>query len=95
MLDFEFKRYGNIGQLIFDGELTKERACELKVAIMVSLSNTDHLVVSLEKVSLIDDICACIFDIAQEKAEKLKKRIIFTGLKQAITYGLSGDAVSS
>jgi anti-anti-sigma regulatory factor len=66
--------------LIFDGELTDERADRLKEALMLSLDNAEHVVVSFEKVTKIDLNCIQLFYAAYKKSRKLKKRLTLIGV---------------
>jgi anti-anti-sigma factor len=79
-MDFRFEKAGELGFLIFDGDLTEENASNLKEALLVSLDNADHLVINFENVTKIDRFCLRLFCKACKKSEKLGKRLTFTGI---------------
>jgi anti-anti-sigma regulatory factor len=77
----EFKISKEIGVLTLHGELIQNRENVLKEALMVSLENSHHVLVNMERVTKIDDQCLQILDAAREKALTLNKRIAFYGLE--------------
>jgi len=85
MLNFRFETSGDLGLLIFDGELTGERIGRLKEALMISLDNAEHVVVSFDKVTKIDPVCISLFSLFCKKSKKLKKRLTLIGM-QPETY---------
>ena len=53
-MNFSFENQGYVGVLKFYGELTLKQESELTEALMVSLDNTDYLVVNLHNVTVPD-----------------------------------------
>lgn len=79
-MNFRFEKSGGFGLLSFDGELTVECADRLKEALMVSMDNAEHLVISFKNVTKIDCICLRLFCNAYRKSERLRKRLTLTGI---------------
>jgi anti-anti-sigma regulatory factor len=77
---FELEMSSDIGVLTFNGDLDRQRRAFLKEALMVSLENSNHVLVNMERVTKIDDQCLQILDAAKKKALTLNKRIAFYGL---------------
>jgi anti-anti-sigma regulatory factor len=85
MLNFNFEKSGDLGLLIFDGELTEERISRLKEALMISMHNAEHVVVDFKQVTKIDPVCISLFSLLCKKSKKLKKRLTLIGM-QPETY---------
>jgi anti-anti-sigma factor len=81
-VNFSFEQQGHIGILNFYGELSSESDSELTEALMVSLDNTDYLVVNLQYVSVSD--CASLKPIlvAHNNAERQNKSVKLIGVDQ-------------
>lgn len=90
MISFKFEKSGGFGLLTFDGELTEDRAGKLKEALMISMDNAEHVVVSFEKVTKIDLLCIQLFSIAYKRSKKLKKRLTFIGMHPEKYKALEG-----
>ncbi len=80
MLSFRFEKTGDFGMLTFNGELTVQNVDRLKEALMVSLSNAEHVVVNFEKVSKIDEDCLCLFYSTSGILSRLKKHLTLIGV---------------
>ena len=81
-MNFSFEQQGYVGVLKFYGELTLKRVRELTEALMLSLDNTDHLVVNLQNVTVSD--CASLKPIlsAHKNAARQNKRLKLIGVNK-------------
>jgi anti-anti-sigma regulatory factor len=79
MIPFERENKSDVGVLVLDGELTVQRADELRAALMNSLSCAGHLVLSFENVTGIDLSCLQLLCAAHRTSAKLNKRLTITG----------------
>ena len=81
-MNFSFEQQGYIGILKFYGELTSKRENELTEALMLSLDNTDNLIVNLQNVSF--SKCTYLIPIlsAHHNATKQNKSLKLIGLKE-------------
>lgn len=80
MIYFYFKKIEDVGILTFHGDLTEDLASGLIEALMVSLSNAEHVVVNFERVTRIDNACIYLLSLAHRKSERLKKKLTLTGI---------------
>jgi anti-anti-sigma regulatory factor len=60
--------------------MTPEREDELKVALMMSFDNADHLVVNLGKVTGVDHSALRLLRTLQQKSSSFKKRLTLIGI---------------
>jgi anti-anti-sigma regulatory factor len=76
MPGFNFKQYtGNTGVLTLHGDLTAQRAEELREAFLMSIDQSDHLIINMDKVSMIDDFCLQQIKVVRNISKRLNKRI--------------------
>jgi len=76
-------RYDNLGEtalLTFTGELTAHCSEDLIKVLLMSLGNSDHLVVDLKRVTVLDPSCKKMFSIACKTSLLLKKKVTMTGM---------------
>ena len=96
-MNCKYEKSGETGLLIFDGELNAHCSDALMEVLMLSVADSEHLVVDLEKVTVLDPLCFKIFGIACKTAARLKKRLTLTGnkaveLRQSFgTYAVSAE----
>ena len=90
-MNFTFEQQGFIGVLTLYGELSLERESELTEALMVSMDNSDYLVVNLHHLSITN--CAALKPIlaARQIAMNQNKDMKLIGveddaLKCAVNY---------
>jgi anti-anti-sigma factor len=76
----EFEIWEDMGVLTLRGEIDRKRQSVLKEALMVSLENSQHILINMELVTSIDDQCLQIIDAARERARTMNKRMAFCGL---------------
>lgn len=84
MADFIFERTGEIGLLIFSGELTEQAAEKLRQGLMTSFESVDYLVVNLTNVSNIDTSCFGMLCTAHRVFTTCNKRILLVGLSPEV-----------
>jgi anti-anti-sigma regulatory factor len=79
-MNFSFEQQGYIGVLKFYGKLTLKRVSELTEALILSLHNTDYLVVNLQNVSVSN--CASLVPIlsAHNNAKRQNKSLTLIGV---------------
>jgi anti-anti-sigma factor len=79
-MKFSFEQQGYVGVLKFYGKLTLNRLSELKEALMVSLNNTDYLVVNFQNVSISN--CASLVPVltARHRAMRQNKSLKVVGV---------------
>ena len=79
-MDFSYDQQGYVGILKFYGELTLKRVSELTEALILSLDNTDYLVVNLHNVSVSN--CASLIPIlsAHNNATRQNKSLKVIGV---------------
>ena len=92
MISFEMGSKSEVGVLSLDGELTLQRADELRAALMSSLSSADHLVLNVESVTGIDLSCLQLLCAAHRSSEKLNKRLTITGERPDVFRRVVEDA---
>ena len=80
-MNYTFENSGETGLLVLDGELNAQCTDDLMEILMMSLSNSKHLVVDLDSVTLLDPSCHKLFNIACRTSSLLKKKVTFTGKK--------------
>lgn len=80
-MNCKYENFGETGLLTFDGELNAQCSDDLMEVLMVSLGNSEHLVVDLENVTVLDPSCLKLFSIASRTSSRLKKRLTLTGDK--------------
>ena len=72
----EFKlEEGGTGKLILDGDMTVQRAGELKAALIEALDKATHLVIDLENITDADLSCLQLFCSAHRTSLKLNKSV--------------------
>jgi anti-anti-sigma factor len=83
-VNFSFEQQGYVGILRFYGELSSERESELTEALMLSLDNSDYLVVNLQNVTVSD--CASLRPIlsAHQIATRQNKSLKLIGVNEEI-----------
>src|SRR5512135_1534026 len=79
MSSFELENKGDSGVLVLDGELTVQRADELRAALMNSLSCAGRLVISFEDVTGVDLSCLQLLCAARMTSAKRNKRLAISG----------------
>ena len=79
-MNFKFDSSGGIGVLTFYGNLSRDRANELREALMVSVENAHHLVVNLENVTKLDSHCLQAIYTACRTAQRLNKGFTVNGV---------------
>lgn len=79
MMDFKTEYSGDSAILTLDGDLTIERAAEIKKALVIALDNTDRLFVDLEKVSEADLSCLQLLCSAHRMSVSMNKRLMLSG----------------
>jgi anti-anti-sigma regulatory factor len=79
MMDFRVQRPGELGILVFEGDLTVERSDELKCALMQSINCVNHVVFDLDGVTEVDLPCLRLFCSAHRIASALSKRTTLFG----------------
>ncbi len=97
-MNFSFEQQGYVGVLKFYGKLTLKRLSELTEALMLSMNNTDYLVVNLQNVSISN--CASLVPVlsAHHNAMRHNKSVKVIGLNDktlkcaAKHYQQSGSA---
>ena len=77
MLNFSFQRQQDAGILLFSGEITSQYNDDFKSALMMSISNSDKVVINFDDVSTFDRICLQTLCTAVKMAKRLKKNLIF------------------
>jgi anti-anti-sigma regulatory factor len=88
-MNFTYDRIGEVGVLTFQGNLLGKYVNDLKEALMISIDNSHHIVLHLEKVSHIDYYCLQTIFSACRVALKLKKRFTISGFdRKAFSRGL-------
>lgn len=86
MLNVSFQKLRGAGILTFTGEIRSQHNDDFKSALMISLTNSEKVVVDFEEVSILDRICIQTFCAALKMARKLKKELSFNilALKEKI-----------
>jgi anti-anti-sigma regulatory factor len=79
MKNFIYRHEGNFGFLTFFGNITADREDELREALIVSIHNSESLVVNFKRVTKLDAYCLQQICIAHRIARKMKKRLVLTG----------------
>ncbi len=77
MLNFSFWRQQETGILTFSGDITCQHNDDFKSALMMSISNSDNVVVNFDEVSSLDRSCLQTFCTALRVSRRLKKRVLF------------------
>ncbi|MFA5354620.1 MAG: STAS domain-containing protein [Thermodesulfovibrionales bacterium] len=78
MLSFSFQRQQGAGILTFSGDISSHHNEDFKSALMISISNSDKVVVNFDEVSAFDRICVQTFCAAVKIAKRLKKELTFS-----------------
>ena len=81
-MNFTFEKSNDVGVLTFDGKLTSKRAADLKAALMISLNNSCHVILNMERVTELDHTCIKLLRAAINIAKKLNKRITLISLSR-------------
>ena len=81
-MKFSFEQQGFIGILKLYGELSLERESELTEALMVSMDNSDYLIVSLHHASVSDFAALKSVWSAQQIAMEQNKDLKIIGLDE-------------
>jgi anti-anti-sigma factor len=92
MIDLEMEDSGEMGVLTMDGELTIQRAAELKTALISSLASVEHLVLNLEKVAEVDLSCLQLLCSAHRTSVRSNKRLTWAGNRPESLARTVGDA---
>jgi anti-anti-sigma factor len=79
MMDFKVKDSGEVGILTLAGELTIERAVELKEALSKSLDEVSQLVLNLEKTAKVDLSALQLLCSAHRTSIRLNKHLSLAG----------------
>lgn len=90
-MEFTFERLGGIGVLAFAGMLTVERSAKLRELLLVSLENSDHLVVNFNGVSEMDIFCRQMFCSAYRMSLRTNKRMTLSGLDRNMFQWCDGE----
>ncbi len=94
-MKFSFEQQGFIGILKLYGELSLERESELTEALMVSMDNSDYLIVSFHHASIPNSAALKPVWSAQQIAMKQHKDLKLIGMDgKALTYVLNHDRYS-
>lgn len=80
MLKFQFEQYNGTGVLRLQGNLTSHRADELREALLMSVDNSDHLMLNFEKVTRIDNFCVEQIKTIKRISKRLNKRFTMVSL---------------
>lgn len=72
--------------LSLDGELTKERAEEVRSALIKALDKTDEVLLKFNRASRADLTCLQLLCSAHRTATKMNKRIAFNGKFPAVLH---------
>lgn len=80
-MNYRYENSGEKGILTLNGELSAQCTDDLMEVLMMSLGNSEHLVVDLERVTVLDPSCHRLFTIACKTSSLLKKKVTFTGHK--------------
>lgn len=86
-MKFSFEQQGFIGILKLYGELSLERESELTEALMVSMDNSDYLIVSLHHASIANTAALRPIWTAQQIASKQNKDLKIIGLNKETMKG--------
>ena len=78
-MNYRYENSGETGILTLNGELNAQCTDDLMEVLMMSLGNSEHLVVDLERVTVLDPSCHRLFSIARTTSSLLKKKVTFTG----------------
>ena len=89
-MNFTFEKSNDVGVLTFDGKLTSKRAADLKAALMISLNNSCHLILNMERVTELDNTCLKLLRAAVSISNKLNKRITLVSLSRDLFRQASG-----
>jgi len=80
-MNYTYENSGETGILTLNGELNAQCTDDLMEVLMMSLSNSKHLVVDIDSVTALDPSCHKLFSIACRTSSLLKKKVTFTGKK--------------
>jgi anti-anti-sigma factor len=83
-MNFTFEKSGTVGYLPLHGELTVQRADCVREALMMTLNNTDFLVVDFTNVTSLDPFCLQLFCMAYNASLKSGKHLMLTGVRPGI-----------
>lgn len=70
--------------LTFNGDLTTKDCDRLRSALMISIENSNRVVVNFERAIKVDSICLQILCMAIRISRKLKKFMLLTGKSIAV-----------
>lgn len=79
MANSKKKKSGDVRTLVLEGDLTIQRAAEIKKAFDGSFDGVKKLVLNLEKVDEIDLSCLQIFCSAHRTSAKMEKELVIDG----------------
>ncbi len=79
LLNFRQENAGSVGVLDIEGEMTVGNVAELKAMLMQSLTSVDHLVLNLEKVTIVDISLFQVLCSAHRTSAGLKKNLTIVG----------------
>lgn len=89
-MNFTFEKSNDVGVLTIDGKLTSKRAADLKAALMISLNNSCHVILNMERVTELDNTCLKLLRAAVSISDKLNKRITLVSLSRDLFRQASG-----
>ncbi|MCP4754601.1 MAG: STAS domain-containing protein [Proteobacteria bacterium] len=78
-MDFNVDESGSRGILSLEGDLTIQKAADLKKHLTDSLELTEHCILDLKQVTMVDLSCVQLFYSAYRTALSLNKRISLLG----------------
>lgn len=79
-MNFTFEKSNDVGVLTIAGKLTSKRSADLKAALMISLNNSCHVILNMERVTELDHTCLNLLRAAVSVSNKLNKRITLVSL---------------
>ena len=81
-MNFTFEKSNDIGVLTIGGKLTSKRAADLKAALMISINNSCHVILNMERVTELDNTCLKLLRAAVGVSNTLNKRITVVSLSR-------------
>lgn len=78
-MNFTVEQPGIVGVLAAEGELTIQRAGELRTALINSLESVSHVMLDFRKVTEVDLTCLQLLCSAHLTSKRAKKRLTIVG----------------
>lgn len=78
-MEFTFSTFGNAGILSLHGRLVKDHEVKLREALILSVQNADHVVITFNNVREVDVHCFAVLCAACRISGSMHKRLILTG----------------